>query len=148
MKNTFFWALSLCILSITACSDDEAPSQGSDNCKISCKVDGTTINVDPANNCTYLGNSLNIGQTGQDAIQLQVNGITAAGMFEIADQNTVVVITLSSGKLIGGISGQIVVNEISNSQASGTFNGTFYDLSDITQMTTFDVTSGTFSASF
>lgn len=148
MKKIIFLALSLCFLIVLACSDDDGTSQSSDDCQISCKVDGTTITVDPANSCTYLGNTLNIGQTGQDAIQLQVNNLTATGTYDIADQSTVVIITLSNGTTIGGLTGQIVVSEISNSKASGTFNGIFYDLSDITQMTTFTVTDGSFSAEF
>lgn len=148
MKNLILLALALCTLIAPSCSDDDASNQGSSDCQISCVVGGTTITVDPAHSCAYLGNSLNIGQTGQDAIQLQVNGLTATGTFDIADQNTVVVITMANGTILGGLSGQIVVSEISNSKAKGTFSGTFYDLSDITQMTTLQVTSGMFTASF
>lgn len=151
MKYFFFLALSVCVFFAPACSDDDGTNpqnQGSDDCQISCKVDGTTISIDPANNCAYLGNTLNIGQTGQDAIQLQVNNLTATGTYDIADQSTVVIITMSNGTTIGGLTGQIVVTELSSSQASGTFSGSFYDLSDVTQMATFTVTEGSFSASF
>ncbi len=151
MKNSLpgLTALFIFIL-LFACSnsDDDAANMGSDNCMIRCKVDGVQYEADPANNCAFLGNTLNIGQTGMNAIQLQVNGLTAPGTYSLGGQDAVVIIQLSDGTTIGGLSGQVEVTEISNGQAEGTFSGSFYVVTDPSQTPTHTVTEGVFSASF
>lgn len=148
MKNTVLWAIALSALTLFLACKKNDTNPGSENCQISCKVDNVLYNVGSANHCTYLGNTLNVGQTGIDAIQLQVNNLSGTGTFNLADQSATIIITLTNGKVIGGLNGQVIVTELSASKATGTFSGAFYDLMDVTLTPNFTVTEGAFSVRF
>ncbi len=142
--------LGLFILTaMVACGDDDASDGGlgeNASCEISWKVDGVSDSEEPLI-CVYVDNTLNIGLTGSNQMQLQVNDLTQPGTFDLADQGSIIILELDNGEKLGSNIGQIIITEISSTKAKGTFSGTFFPVANPSG-TTYAVTDGKFTANF
>ncbi|HFA50711.1 MAG TPA: hypothetical protein ENJ95_17015 [Bacteroidetes bacterium] len=136
------------LLFLGACGNDDDGGIGNNaSCQISWKVDGQSESEEPLV-CLYNDNTLNLGLTGSNLIQLQVNNLTQPGTYDLAGQDAIILLELGSGEKLGSNTGQIIVTEISSSKAKGTFSGTFFPILDPNTPNTFSVTDGKFSANF
>ena len=125
-----------------------------DDCFASWKVDGTSYDSNDMAGCLYLDGTLHLSSTltGGDFF-LQIDPITTTGTYMVDINNPdldviVLLLKLSDGTQLGIKDGSIVVTELSNSKAKGTFSGNFYDFQDVNLAPVFSVTNGVFEANF
>ncbi len=83
---------------------------------------------------------------------MQIDPITTTGTYTVdinnPDLDVIVLLKLSDGTQLGINDGSVVVTELSNSKAKGTFSGNFYDIQDVNSTPVFSVTNGVFEANF
>lgn len=101
-------------------------------------------------NVILLEGTLNMGGVGQYEAHLQFNEIEE-GTFALPSTQgliDVLFLTMEDGTVIGVGDGTYTVDNLSNSRASGSFQGTFYAIDDFMLANPVEVTNGQFDASF
>ena len=153
LKLTFFLVLTSSLITFSSCKneDDGIPGNGQ-GCVITWEVGGESFSEEVIG-CLYNDETLNVGSIAIDNTQVQVDPVTSPGTYvsELGSGVTAVVfLKLSDGTQIGPKDGAVtvVVDKLSNTEASGTFSGTFVEIMDLTQITEYEVTNGTFQANF
>ena len=156
MKFSKFILLMFLISGLLACGGDDdnggdGINVGADGCGVSWTVNGENYSKNDLVFCVLLDNTFNMSSSvsGGD-FMLQIDPITSTGTF-VADptdltQTVLINMVLNDGTRIVIKEGEIVVNELSSSKVSGTFNGSFFDVQDINQTASFNVTNGQFEA--
>lgn len=156
--STSFFALLFFTSFVLApsCGDDDGDGvtqPGDGDCTASWKVDGVSYSENDMTLCLYFDNTLNLSSsaTGGD-FQLQIDPISSTGTYVAdpfnQDLNVIVLIRLDDGTQIGSSDATVVVTELSDSKAKGTFSGSFFDIMDFNQAADFMVTDGKFEANF
>jgi len=148
-------AFSLVIASCGSDDDNDGVAAGPNNgdCFASWTVDGADYVEEELALCVYMDNLFNLSSSFSGGIfQIQVDPITSPRAYVADPQNQELFVyvsvklddetTLVSDNVI------VEVEEISNSKAKGTFSGDFFDLMDINQTPSFNVTNGKFEANF
>lgn len=141
---------------LVACGGDDDDGNGiniGDGCTASWKVNGEDYEENDMALCVFLDNTLNLSSstTGGDFL-MQIDPISATGTFDAdptnLNQTVVITMRLNDGTQLIIKEGQIVVTELSSSKAKGTFSGSFFDGTDLSQTASFEVTNGVFEANF
>lgn len=154
--------LLLSILSVSffffSCGSDDdndgvAAGPDNDGCFASWKVDGVDYSEDELSLCIYMDNLLNLSSSfSGGTFQLQIDPVTTPGTYIADPQNqdlfVFVSVKLDDGTTLGSSNVEVVVEEISDSKAKGTFSGAFFDIMDLNQSADFVVTDGKFEADF
>lgn len=152
LKLSFFLLLTSTLILSSACNKDNGDDTilGGQGCKITWKIDGDSFSEEVIA-CIYDGETLNVGSVGVDDAQVQVDPIMSTGTYELdlgSGTTVYIALKLPDGTTLAAKSATVVVDKLSDNRASGTFQGIFLDVMDISQTTEYQVTDGTFEANF
>lgn len=152
MKKQLMLIGCMVLLALSSCknNDDDAGNiPQSENCEMSWTVNGTNYSAD-MELCIFLDGTLqlteNTNPTNNNS--LQVDPISSTGTFTSSASEVAIILVLNDGTQILSLDAEVIVTTLSDSEAKGTFSGTFYDFMDITQSPDYTVTNGNFEASF
>ena len=158
MKNSSLFSSLLLSLSVLlfACNNDNNDginNPGSGDCTASWKVNGQSYSENNMALCVYLDKTLNLSSSASGGdFQLQIDPVTTTGTYVAdpsnPDLNVIVLIRLDDGTRLGSADATVVVTELSDSKAKGTFSGSFFDIMDVNLTPNFVVTDGQFSSNF
>lgn len=140
----FFLLLSL--LALIACNkEDDTPEPSPGNCIVQYTYNGVET-TDVVIACTYLDGTLNVGATGVDDSQIQIDPITAPGTFSSLNNDPMVfvAIKLDDGTQVFGVDVTVKVEKLTATESSGTFSGEFADFAG----GMYTITGGKFEAAY
>lgn len=113
---------------LAACETDN-PFLPAEECLITANVDGTDFRWE-LGSCSYVGETLGVGDITFDEAELELGPITGPGVYASSDLNLnlAVLLTISSGLQIVAADIRVEVTTFNSTEAEGNFSGLFTDI--------------------